>query len=58
MYIYIWLTQTRTVTCYVSDPSSHQEGRPVTSKTSTVLTTAKIFFMSPRWAQHQDGGTD
>jgi len=42
MFICIcYLTQKRTVTCYMTDPSSRQGGRPTTNKTATVLTTAK-----------------
>jgi hypothetical protein len=37
----------RTVTCYKSDLSSRQGGRPTTNKTATVLTTAKIWSWVP-----------
>jgi hypothetical protein len=49
MYIYIYththtlLTQTRTVTCYMTDPSSRQGGRPMTNKTAAALTISKIL---------------
>jgi hypothetical protein len=32
----------KNVTCYKTDPSFHQGGRPTTNKTATVLTTSKI----------------
>jgi hypothetical protein len=42
--IYILLTQTRTVTCYMTDPSSQQGGRTTTNKAQNILTTAKIWL--------------
>jgi hypothetical protein len=40
---YILATQTRTLTCYMTDPSSRRGGCPTTNKTASVLTTAKIW---------------
>jgi len=36
------LTHVRTVACYVTDQSSRQGGRPMTSKTATILTTIEL----------------
>jgi len=44
MYICIYfLTHTRTVAYYMTDPSSRQGRRPMTNKAASVLTTAKIW---------------
>jgi hypothetical protein len=46
IYIYIYIfrvTQARTVTNYVTDPSYRQGERPATNKIVTVLTTTKIW---------------
>jgi hypothetical protein len=40
--VHFELTQTRTATYNVTDPSSRQGERPMTNKTATVLTTNKI----------------
>jgi len=45
--MYILLTQTRTVTCYMTVPSSRQGERPTINKTATVLTTIKIWSWVP-----------
>jgi len=45
--MYILLTQTETVTCYMTDPSSRQGGRPTTNRTATVFTTAIIWSWVP-----------
>jgi hypothetical protein len=44
----ILLTQIRTVTCYMTDPSSRQGELPTTNKTATILTTAKIWSWIPK----------
>jgi hypothetical protein len=44
--IYCW-TQTRPVTCYMTDTSSRQGGRPTTNKTAIVLTTTGIWLWVP-----------
>jgi hypothetical protein len=43
VHVYILLTQTRTVTYYMTDPFCRYGERPTTNKTATVLTTAKIW---------------
>jgi len=60
MYICIYrLTQTRAVTCFTTDPSSRQGGRPTTNETATVLTTAKIGSRFPEGLNAKtDGLTD
>jgi len=44
---HIYCQQTRTVTCYKTDLSSRQGGRPTTNKTAAVLTTSKIWSWVP-----------
>jgi len=41
--MYILLTQARTATYYMIDPSYRQGERSTTNKTATVMTTAKIW---------------
>jgi hypothetical protein len=56
--MYVSLTQTGTVTCYLTDPSSGQEGRPMT-KPQVSLTTAKIWSWFPEGINARtDGLTD
>jgi len=43
MHIRIQLRQTKAVTCYKTDPSFCQGGRPTTDKTKTVFTKANIL---------------
>jgi hypothetical protein len=43
VHMYIFLAQTRAGIYQMSEPSSHQGGRPTTNKTATVLAT------TPRW---------
>jgi hypothetical protein len=45
--VYILPTQTKTVACYMTDPSSRQGESPTTNKTATALTTAKIWSWVP-----------
>jgi len=56
--MYILLTQTRTVSCYMTDPSFRQGGRPTTNKTATVFNYNNNVAMSPRGPQCQDGWMD
>jgi hypothetical protein len=42
VHMYILPKQKRTVNCYKTDPSSRQVRRPMTNKTATVWTIAKI----------------
>jgi hypothetical protein len=41
--VYILPTQPRAMTCYKTDSSSRQGGRPMAYKTAAALTTAKIW---------------
>jgi len=54
-HMYISPTQTRTVTCYVTDLSSRQGGRPTTDKTATVSTTARIWSWVPEGIKARTG---
>jgi len=45
--MYILPSQTRTVTLYVTDPSTRQGGRPTTYKTKTFCYEAKIWPWVP-----------
>jgi len=56
--MYMLLTHTRTVTCYMTDSSSSQGERPTANKTSTVLTTAKIWPWVPEGLNAKDWLTD
>jgi hypothetical protein len=58
-YIYIWLTQTRTVSCYMIEPSLSHGDRPTTNKTTAVLTETKMWSWVPEGhSATTDGLTD
>jgi len=52
------LTQTRTVTCHMTDPSSRQGGRPTTKQNRNCLNYSQNLVMGPAGARRQDGLTD
>jgi len=44
----VYITQIKTMTHYMTDPSAHQEGHPIMYKTAIFITSVKSVHESPR----------